>query len=97
MAVLFALKLFCSHVQNTHVRFQIYNVTVVAYKQEMGGSSSKDCNMITQEIWQYAKEWNIWISSAHIQGKLNVVANAESRKFDTELEWQLNPITFQSL
>ena len=53
--------------------------------------------MITQEIWHYAKDRNIWLSSAHIPGKLNVVADAESRTFDTELEWQFNPSTFQSL
>ena len=53
--------------------------------------------MITQEIWQYTKEKNIWLSSAHIPGKFNVVADAESRMFETELEWQLNPIIFQSL
>ena len=63
----------------------------------MDGSKSKDCNMITQEIWQYSKEGNIWLSSAHIPGKFNVVADAESRTFDTELEWQLNHIIFQSL
>ena len=84
-AVFFALKSFCSHMQDTHIRFQIDNVTAVAYIREMGGSKSIDCNSITQEIWQYAKERNIWISSAHIPGKLNVVADAESRKFDTEL------------
>ena len=40
-AVLFALKSFCSHVQNTHVSFQIDNVTAVAYIREMGGQKVK--------------------------------------------------------
>ena len=55
-------------------------------------------NIVTRLLRQTgSKQICIWISSAHIQGKHNVVAGAERRKFDTELMWQLEPITFQFL
>ena len=96
-AVYFALQSFCYALKNVHVRFMVDNITAVAYIREMGGSKSLLCNEMAHKIWTFANERKIWISSAHLPGKLNTVADAESRKFNKELEWQLNPSTFKLL
>ena len=96
-AVYFALQSFSQALQNMHVRFMVDNTTAVAYIREMGGSKSFLCNEMEHKIWLFANERKIWISSAHMPGKLNTIADNESRTFNTELEWQLNPNTFKSL
>ena len=80
-AVYFALQSFCQALQNVHVRFMVDNTTAVAYIREMGGSKSVLCNEMAHKIWIFAYERKIWISSAHVPGKLNTIADTESRKF----------------
>ena len=45
----------------------------------------------------WAKENIIWLSAAHISGKLNAVADIESRNVNIDGEWILNPYIFQQL
>ena len=96
-AVHFALKSFCSQMQNVHVRLKVDNQTAVAYIREFGGSKSVACNKITKTIWQFAQTRNIWLSAAHIPGKFNVVADSQSRKFSSELEWKLSTDVFKQI
>ena len=55
----------------------------------MGSSHSETCNSIAYDILQFAISKNIWISASHIPGKLNVEADKESRKHETQTEWKL--------
>ena len=70
------------------------NTTAVAYIREMGGSKSKQCNEIAWDVWQFAKQTNLWLSSAYIKGELNVISDQKSHKFDRELEWKLSQNIF---
>ena len=38
LAAFFALKCFCSHMNNCHIQIQIDNTTALAYINNMGGS-----------------------------------------------------------
>ena len=40
------------------------NTTAVAYIREIVGSKSKQCNKIVWDIWEFAKQRNLWLSSA---------------------------------
>ena len=55
------------------------------------------CHSIISEIWAWAKDKNIWITTSYIPGKDNYDADAESRKKQTELEWMLNQNIFTKI
>ena len=94
-AALFRLQSFCKHLTHKHIRIHMDNITAVAYLREMGGSKSKQCNDIARHMWLFAKERDLWLSSAYIKGSLNVIADRRSRSYDRELEWKLNPKVFR--
>ena len=78
-AVFFALQCFLSKLQNKHVRLMIDSTTAVACINHMGTNHLLSCNQITQATWNWCISNKIWISTAHIPGRENVVADHESR------------------
>ena len=54
-------------------------------------------NEIALSIWQWAKDRNIWLSTAFIPGVENTVADFHSRNFRDNTEWMLNPVVFKQL
>lgn len=96
-AVFFALKCFCNNMENFHILTQIDNTTAVAYVNNMGGSKSTQLNNLAGEIWEWCITRNIWISAAHIPGKLNTEADEKSRKFSENHEWMLNKRLFREV
>ncbi|XP_068704681.1 uncharacterized protein [Montipora foliosa] len=96
-AVLFGLQSLCSDLTDKHIRIQSDNTTTVSYINAMGGIKSNDCNDMALQIWQWANSRNIWLSSCHIPGVTNVVADQESRNFDGSTEWSLNTKVFEDI
>ena len=43
------------------------------------------------ELWQWCLERNIMISAQHVPGKLNTIADLESRVFNDSSEWKIAP------
>ena len=86
-AAYLTLRSFCVNMTDTHVSLMLDNTTAVAYIREKGGGSkSKQCNEITCDIWHFAKQRNLWLSSAYIKGELNVIAD----KKDVNIKQNLN-------
>ncbi len=56
----------------------------------MGTSHSEKCNKLAKAIWEWCISRSIWISLAHIPGKLNFVADFELRRNQRESEWMLD-------
>ena len=73
------------------MRLLLDNSTAVACVNKMGTSHSVDYNLLTFNLWIWCKERNIWVSAAHIPGKDNKAADAQSRKINLDAEWKLNP------
>ena len=96
-AALFALQTYVSDLQQKHVRMLIDNTTAVACINHMGTSHSLLCNSITQEIWNFCIEHNMWVSAAFIPSKSNVVADEESRSINVDAEWMLNKNLFNNI
>ena len=59
----------------------------------MGGTKEK-CNKLALKIWYWCYKNNNWISSAHLPGKDNIIADKESRSIHDNTKWKLNPILF---
>jgi hypothetical protein len=97
MAIEYALKSFEDEITGKHVKILSDNTCAVSYIRDMGGSKSKLCNNVAHRIWLWCKARNIWLTIAHIPGKMNVGADEKSRKFNDRTEWQLNPKYFHLL
>lgn len=95
LAVFFALKAFHAQLSGKHVCIRIDNMTAVADIGKMGTCHSRKRNKLTQDIWGWCIINNVFITTAHIPGKDNNLADAESRKSRKEIEWALDKQIFQ--
>ena len=93
-AILFGLQSLV-HCNDFHLQILSDNTTAVHIVNKMGSSHSRTCNRIAYDIWQFAISKNIWLSASHIPGKLNVEADIESRKHETQTEWKLSRKAFE--
>lgn len=91
LACFFTLKTFCPSLRNCHIKAMIDNTTAISYINNMGGRTIS-CNRLTRNLWLWCIERNLWITAAHIPGKLNVIADSESRKTYQDTEWKLDPL-----
>ena len=91
LAVFFGLKCYAKNASNIHIRVMTDNTTAVSTINHMGTCHSDACNTIGKDIWERCIARNIWISAAHIPGKMNVQADMESRNINLGAEWMLNP------
>ena len=89
-AILFGLKSLLSNTSNCCIKILSDNSTAVGCINNMGSCKSKDCNRETIQIWEWAIYRDIWLIASHIPGVLNVEADFESRRNETQLEWKLN-------
>ena len=82
---------------NKHVKIMSDNVTTVAAISNMGSTKSPSCHQVAVEIWDWALETSNWISAAHVAGKNNQEADAQSRKFHDDIEWGLAQDIFDKI
>ena len=62
-----------------------------------GGTHSRECNTIAEDIWQWCIDQQIWLTAAHIPGTKNGGADRESRVFSDNKEWMIRPDIFQKI
>ena len=91
LTVFSGLKCYAKTATNIHIRIMTDNTTAVSTINHMGTCHSDVCNTIGKDIWKWCIDRNIWISAAHIPGKMNVLADMESRRINLGAEWMLNP------
>jgi len=96
LAVFHALKSFCKDYKSVHIGLKIDNTCAIAYINNMGGIKSLDCNRLASEIWSWCINKDIWISANYVPTSENI-ADSESRKFNENIEWMLNPDIFKQL
>ena len=94
LACFLALHTFCSSLRECHVKAMIDNTTAISYINNMGGRTIA-CNQLTRKLWLWCIERNLWITATHIPGKLNVLADNESRHTFYDTEWKLDPAIFK--
>ena len=95
-AVFLALKSFLSVVQNKHVKLLIDNTTAVTTINQMGTCHSRVNNQLSQQIWSWCIDYNVWVTVAHIPGKQNTEADRESCLTRRETEWTLQKPIFDA-
>ena len=80
-----------------HVHILTDNCTALAYINNMGGMHSVICIGIAKRIWEFAQNRDFWISSSHIPGVENTMADKISRVFNDNTEWMLSHKLFKVL
>lgn len=61
------------------IHIQMDNIMALTYLVKMGGTKNKDMSVLSKEIWDYLLEKGITITAEYLPGKLNVLADQESR------------------
>ena len=96
----FAVKSFargrlCAHV----VRLRMDNTSAVAYVNRLGGTRSLVLSNLALALWEWAISQNIFLSAEHLAGRMNVMADWQSRHFtdSSNCSWRLCPEVFQAL
>ena len=96
-AAYFMLKTYCKDMRQTHIRLKIDNTTAVSCVQRRASVKPKLMN-VTRQIFLWALERDLIISAEYLPGRLNQVADAESRCVDnTDSEWMLESDVFRKL
>jgi hypothetical protein len=96
LAAKFVLQSYCKSVTNVHVQIQVDNTTTAAYINKQGGKKAS-CNRVAREMWTWAIDRNIHLSTSYILCALNVSADTASRVLHDNMEWQLDRAVFRSL
>ena len=67
------------------------NVTAISFVNNMVGMNSQACSNIPCRILDFCTKNQLWFSSAHIPGTVNIEADKQSRVPEDAIEWKLNP------
>ena len=92
-AAFLALKSCLKNQSHKTVCLRMDNTMAVAHVKNKGGTHSPCLLALTLALWQWCLERNIMISAQHVPGKLNTIADSESRVFNDSSEWKLDPQT----
>lgn len=90
------LHTFCKNRDNIHVRIYMDNTTSCAYISKFGGRTL-ELDTMAREIWFWCMERHIFLSAAHVPGKDNCEADAESRTENDDTEWSLDTNIFNTI
>lgn len=55
----------------------------------MGGTRFPHLNSLTRKLWQWCEQRQIWVYASYISSKENTIADLESRRSHSEIEWEL--------
>ena len=98
LAVLRACQAFSPHVTHTVTRAHIDNTTVVAYINKEGGTRSWPLTLLARQVLKWCDRQEVVLHAVHIQGFLNVQADALSRAGTAQSsEWALAQSEFKRI
>ncbi|XP_068692729.1 uncharacterized protein [Montipora foliosa] len=82
-----ATKAFLKDQSNISVCLRMDNATYINNK---GGTRSPQLVSLTLDLWQWCIQRSILLTAQHLPGKLNTLADRESREFSDSSEWQID-------
>ena len=92
-AAFLALKSFLKNQSHKVVCLRMDNTTAVAHVNNKGSTHSPCLLTLALELWHWCLERNIMISAQYVPGKLNTIADSESRVFNDSSKWKIEPQT----
>jgi hypothetical protein len=97
VAAYHALRCFADGAFGQSIRLFLDNSTAVYYVNKSGGSRSLELNQVAVSICNFCEQRQISIKAIHLPGKLNIIADQESRRTQDWSDWMLAPSAFNSL
>lgn len=97
LAAFIGLKTYAVNYRNCQILLRIDNTTAISYINRMGGVQFIHLNSLAKEIWQWCEKRGIFIFASYIQSKENYIADAESRKAQPNIEFELADYAFQQI
>jgi hypothetical protein len=94
LGALYAIQSFAAVSESIAIKIYLDNVTAVAYINHGGGTRSKALTQLSTTLTAWCESRNIAIEAVHLSGKLNVIADEESRAGPDASDWKLNPSVF---
>jgi hypothetical protein len=94
IGALYAVQAFTTDARDISVRIYFDNVTEVAYINHGGGTRSAEFTRLSAVLTEWCKIRAISIEAVYLQGKLNIIADEESRAGPDAGDWRLNPSVF---
>ena len=96
-AIWLSLQTITKQMTKIHLRIMTDSTTALACVNKQGSTRCTQRNIIARQIWDLAIDKTIWLSAAHIPGKLNQQADEASRNFNDRTEWTLQEEIFSSI
>jgi len=96
-AVLLSIQSFEDYLQSVNLHIKTDNSTAVHYLNKIGGTHSQKMCSLSKNIWLLCIRNNIQISSSHIAGSDNRIADFHSRNSDLNHEYCLSKSSFSDL
>ena len=96
-AAWFAIRRFTFKKKVNAIHIQMDNIVALRYLVKMGGTKNETMNIIAKEIWEYLLSKGITITAEYLPGKLNMLADKESRNVQDSREWKLDTQIFQKI
>lgn len=94
-AAFFGLKIFAANLSNCEILLRIDNTTAISYINRLGGIQFPHLNSVSRNIWQWCEVRGLYIFASYISSKENTVADAESRRVHSDVEWELANYAFE--
>lgn len=91
------IKSFAKNFQNCNILLRIDNTTAIAYINKMGGTRYKKLNEISNSLWKWCENKNIWLFASYINSKDNVIADRESRISNIDTEYSLSDKAYEKI
>ncbi len=92
-----ALRSFAHSSRNVFVRIFMDNNTAVCYLNKHGGTKSRNLTTIAKELADWCESREITVEAIYLPGKLNVIADRESRAANDSSDWRLSPGLFSKI
>ena len=96
-AIHFAILAFKGSIRNCNVRLNCDNTTAIFYINQFGGCRNVALNYLSRQIWLRCIYSKLSISTVHIPGLDNQIADSMSRNFSDNIEWSLDNQIFTRL
>ena len=97
IGALYAVQAFTSDARAISVRIYLDNVTTVAYINHGGGTRSAELTRLSAVLTEWCEIRAISIEAVYLHGKLNIIADEESRAGPDAGDWRLNPSVFEKV
>ena len=96
-AAMLAIQCYARDKKSITILLLMDNTTAVSYVNNMGGTISEQLAQLARDLWMWCLQRDIHLVAQHLPGKLNVIADMESRALFDRTDWMIQPSVFRKI